>query len=98
MSSKNLEERMQAAGGPVTLLRNSQSGPNPYPVELPEYTNWRDEQRAWQNTAVVFNQSYHMTDMYVTGPDALSCWRASASTASRASSRRQGQAVRALSL
>jgi syringate O-demethylase len=38
---------------------------------LPEYTNWRDEQWAWQNTAVVFNQSYHMTDLYVTGPDAF---------------------------
>ncbi len=40
-------------------------------MKLPEYTNWRDEQWAWQNTAVVFNQSYHMTDMYVTGPDAF---------------------------
>src|SRR6185295_136651 len=26
--------------------------------------------RAWQETAVLFNQSYHMTDMYVEGPDA----------------------------
>lgn len=71
MSFKNLEERMKAAGGAVKMLRDSQSGPNPYPVKLPEYTNWRDEQWAWQNTAVVFNQSYHMTDMYVTGPDAF---------------------------
>nr|WP_255682202.1 hypothetical protein [Luteimonas sp. BDR2-5] len=52
-------------------MRNSPSGPNPYPVVPPEYTNWRDEQRAWQNTAVLFNQSYHMTDMYVSGPDAF---------------------------
>ena len=37
----------------------------------PEYTNWRDEQHAWQKTCVLFNQSYHMTDMYVEGPDAL---------------------------
>ncbi len=71
MSFKNLEERMKAAGGAVKLLRDSQTGPNPYPVKLPEYTNWRDEQWAWQNTAVLFNQSYHMTDMYVTGPDAF---------------------------
>ncbi len=38
MSYKNLEERMKAAGGAVKMLRNSQSGPNPYPVKLPEYT------------------------------------------------------------
>jgi len=71
MSFKNLEERMKAAGGAVKLLRDSQTGPNPYPVVKPEYSNWRDEQWAWQNTAVIFNQSYHMTDLYVSGPDAF---------------------------
>ena len=71
MSAKNLEERIKEAGGAVELLRDSQSGPNPYPVKLPEYTNWRDEQWAWQHTAVLFNQSYHMTDLYVSGPDAF---------------------------
>jgi syringate O-demethylase len=40
-------------------------------VVPPEYSNWRDEQRAWQQTCVLFNQSYHMEDMYVSGPDAL---------------------------
>lgn len=71
MSYQNLEQRLQAEGGAVNMLRNSQSGPNPYPVKLPEYTNWRDEQWAWQNAAVLFNQSYHMTDLYVSGPDAF---------------------------
>lgn len=71
MSSKSLEDLLQATGNPVTLLRNSQTGPYVYPVVPPEYSNWRDEQRAWQQTCVLFNQSYHMTDMYVEGPDAL---------------------------
>lgn len=71
MSSKSLEDLLQATGNPVTLLRNSQTGPYVYPVVPPEYSNWRDEQRAWQQTCVLFNQSYHMTDMYVGGPDAL---------------------------
>ena len=57
MSYKSLEELLHANGGPVNHLRNSQSGPNPYPVKQAEYTNWRDEQRAWQQTAVLFNQS-----------------------------------------
>ncbi len=71
MKFKNLDERMKAAGGALKLLRDSQTGPNPYPVVKPEYSNWRDEQWAWQNAAVIFNQSYHMTDLYVYGPDAF---------------------------
>jgi glycine cleavage system aminomethyltransferase T len=71
VSLKSLEDLLQAAGNPVKLLRNSQTGPYVYPVVPSEYSNWRDEQRAWQETCVLFNQSYHMTDMYVKGPDAL---------------------------
>jgi glycine cleavage system aminomethyltransferase T len=71
MSYRNLEEALQAAGNPVTLLRHSQIGPYVYPVVPPEFTNWRDEQWAWQHACVLFNQSFHMTDMYVQGPDAF---------------------------
>jgi syringate O-demethylase len=71
VSHKSLEDLLQAVGNPVKLLRNSQTGPYVYPVVPPEYSNWRDEQRAWQQTCVLYNQSYHMTDMYVEGPDAL---------------------------
>jgi syringate O-demethylase len=71
VSHKNLEELLLAAGNPVRLLRNSQTGPYVYPVVPSEFSNWRDEQCAWQQACVLFNQSYHMTDMYVQGPDAL---------------------------
>ena len=47
MSSKNLEDVLHGAGGPVKLLRNSQTGPYIYPVVPAEFTNWRREQRAW---------------------------------------------------
>src|SRR3954468_18332993 len=70
MHNKSLEDVLQAAGNPVTLLRNQQTGPNVYPGIPPEYTNWRDEQQAWQKTCVLFNQSYHMADLAVTGRDA----------------------------
>jgi glycine cleavage system aminomethyltransferase T len=36
-----------------------------------EFTNWRDEQRSWRETCALFDQSHHMTDLYVEGPDAL---------------------------
>lgn len=70
MSQQSLEALLQKTG-PVKLLRNSQIGAHVYPGVKAEYTNWRDEQHAWQHTCVLFNQSYHMTDMYVEGPDAL---------------------------
>ncbi len=71
MSYRNLEEAVQAAGNPVDLLRNSQIGPYAFPVVRSEFSNWRDEQRAWRETCALFDQSHHMTDLYVQGPDAL---------------------------
>ena len=70
MSEKSLEELLRSSGNPVELLRNSQAGPNVYPGVPSEYTNWRDEQQAWQQTCVLYNQSYHMADLAVRGPDA----------------------------
>src|SRR5512145_2686657 len=77
MSPKNLEEAIAAAGGnPVDMLRNSQIGAYVYPVVPPEFSNWRDEQRAWRETCVLFNQSYHMADMFIEGPDAIKLFSA----------------------
>lgn len=44
------------------------AGLSPVP---PEWTNWRDEQRAWRETAVIFDQSHHMPELFVSGPDAF---------------------------
>lgn len=71
MNYTNLEEALQAVRNPVELLRNSQIGPYAFPVVRSEFTNWRDEQRAWRETCALFDQSHHMTDLYVEGPDAL---------------------------
>jgi vanillate/3-O-methylgallate O-demethylase len=71
MGHRNLEEVLQSAGNPVELLRNSPIGAYVYPVVPGEFTNWRDEQRAWRETAVLFDQSHHMAELLVSGPDAL---------------------------
>jgi vanillate/3-O-methylgallate O-demethylase len=71
MTYNNLEEAIRAAGSPVDLLRNSQIGPYAFPVVRHEFSNWRDEQRAWRESCALFDQSHHMTDLYVEGPDAL---------------------------
>ncbi|MGQ0545974.1 MAG: vanillate/3-O-methylgallate O-demethylase [Betaproteobacteria bacterium] len=71
MSHRNLEELLRAAGNPVNMLRNSQIGAYVYPVVPSELSNWRDEQAAWQKTAVLYDQSHHMVEQYVEGPDAV---------------------------
>jgi len=71
MSSQSLEGLLQKAGNPVDMLRNSQIGAYVYPVVPTEYSNWRDEQGAWRNSCVLFDQSHHMVEQSVTGPDAL---------------------------
>ncbi len=70
MSERSLEDLLGTVESPVELLRNSQAGPNVYPGVPAEFTNWRDEQMAWQQTCVLFNQSFHMADLAVEGPDA----------------------------
>jgi vanillate/3-O-methylgallate O-demethylase len=71
MSNQSLADVLQSVGNPVDLLRNSQIGPYAFPVVRHEFTNWRDEQRSWRETCALFDQSHHMTDLYVKGPDAL---------------------------
>jgi len=69
--ASNLQELIDSQPGVVHMLRNAQLGPNVYPGVPPEFTNWRDEQAAWQNACVMFDLSYHMVDLTLTGPDAL---------------------------
>ncbi|UPO77437.1 aminomethyl transferase family protein [Arthrobacter sp. Helios] len=71
MAPKNLQEVLDASQRTVDLLRNSQIGAYIYPVVAPEFTNWRSEQRAWRETAVLFDQSHHMDNVFIKGPDAL---------------------------
>ena len=71
VSHRSLEDLLGTVASPVELLRNSQTGANVFPGVPPEFTNWRDEQRAWQTTCLLFDQSFHMNDLLVRGPDAL---------------------------
>lgn len=68
MTIKTLEDKIQSIGNPVEMLRNAQAGPYQFPIKS-EFTNWRDEQEAWRHGAVLFDQSFHMTDHYIEGPD-----------------------------
>jgi vanillate/3-O-methylgallate O-demethylase len=71
MSAKNLQDVLDQAGNTVDLLRNSQIGAYIYPVVPSEFSNFRREVIAWRETAVLFDQSHHMVNLFVSGPDAL---------------------------
>ncbi len=71
MTAKSLEDVLRAAGNPVEFLRNSQIGAYVYPVVPTEFSNWRNEQRAWRDKAVLFDQTHHMVDLFISGPDAV---------------------------
>ncbi|MEY4102725.1 MAG: hypothetical protein RIR88_859 [Actinomycetota bacterium] len=71
MAPKNLQEVLDAAGNTVELLRNSQLGTYIYPVVPSEFSNWQREVRAWRDSAVLFDQSHHMDNLFIKGKDAL---------------------------
>lgn len=68
--TQSLATKMAAAGNPVQMLRNSKIGMYVYPVVAPEFSNWRVEQEAWRKSAVLFDQSHHMDEVIVEGPQA----------------------------
>jgi len=71
VAPSTLQDVLDASGSTVELLRNSQIGAYVYPVVAPEFHNWRNEQRAWRETAVLFDQTHHMDNLFIRGRDAL---------------------------
>ncbi len=67
---RNLEDKISKHKSVLDMLKNAPSGFYPFPVPA-EHTNWRLEQLAWEQSAVLFDQSYHMTDLYLSGPDKI---------------------------
>jgi vanillate/3-O-methylgallate O-demethylase len=70
MTQSNLQELLDSSGNTVELLRNSQIGAYVYPVVPYEFSNWRREQRAWRESVVLFDQSHHMVNLFLRGPEA----------------------------
>ncbi|MCR2762919.1 aminomethyl transferase family protein [Microbacterium sp. zg.B48] len=67
---ESLAQAITRAGSAVDLLRNAQARPTVFPV-TPEFSNWRSEQQSWRTSVALLDQSHHMTDLFITGPDAL---------------------------
>jgi len=71
MTPSNLQQVLDEADNTVELLRNSQIGAYIYPVVPYEFSNWRREQKAWANSAVLFDQTHHMVNLFLRGPGAI---------------------------
>ena len=70
MTAPTLEARIQANGNPSHMLQNARTGAYQFPIPA-QFTNWMEEVRAWRHGVVLLNQSYHMTDLYMRGPDVV---------------------------
>src|SRR3954451_16921695 len=71
MTPTNLQQLLDQSGNTVELLRNSQIGAYIYPLVPYEFSNWRREQRAWQQTAVLYDQSLHVVNLSLRGPGVI---------------------------
>lgn len=73
---KSLQDLIDATPDLVGYFSNDTIAPHvkesagltPVPAE---FTNWRSEQRAWREAAVIFDQSHHMPELFISGKDAF---------------------------
>jgi len=70
MMTETLNQAIERVGNPVELLRNLDWPAFTFPV-APEFTNWRDEQRAWNTSVALMDQSHHMTQLFMSGADVI---------------------------
>ncbi|GGL67714.1 aminomethyltransferase family protein [Wenxinia marina] len=66
----SLSDKLAGYPSAVTMLRTAPTGRYQFPI-APEFSTWIEEVRAWREAAVLFDQSVHMTDLYVSGPDTI---------------------------
>lgn len=66
----NLQDKLDAEGNAVRMMYNAPTGRYAFPVAS-EFSHWSEEQRAWHEGVALLDQSFHMTDLYVSGPDTV---------------------------
>ena len=73
--ASSLEDLLSSKADLVDFFYNDTLAPHakagggtPVPAEQ---SNWIDEHRAWRNAAILFDQSHHMPELFVRGPDAM---------------------------
>ncbi len=65
---ESLQQRIDRIGDPLRMLRTNPATHYPF-TYAHEYTTWANEQWAWKNACVLFDQSHHMGEVHFSGPD-----------------------------
>lgn len=68
---QSLWQKLRSYESPVEMLRSNEQVPLNLPVFPDVYTNVFEEQRSWRETCSLYDQSHHMADLIVSGPDAI---------------------------
>jgi len=71
MNPRSLQDVIDSTDDLVAHFRASKIGKHVYPVVPAEFTNWMSEQRAWRTGVALFDQTHHMDNFFIKGPDAL---------------------------
>lgn len=67
----SLQTAIDRVGNPVDLMRDNprRAFSHGYGFVPGEFTNWQEEAMAWHTSCALLDQSHHMNDMFVEGPD-----------------------------
>ncbi|MFT4084098.1 MAG: hypothetical protein QM638_16090 [Nocardioides sp.] len=76
MAAPTLQDGLEAAGSAVNLLWKPNAAPWTPEVIEPEYAGWKVEQASWYDSVTIADLSHHMSDTFITGPDATAMLRA----------------------
>jgi vanillate/3-O-methylgallate O-demethylase len=70
MTGPSVQDGMDKAGSAVNLLWKPDAKAWTPEVVLPEYAGWKVEQHAWYDKVTIADLSFHMSDTFISGPDA----------------------------
>lgn len=70
MPAPSLHEAIESAGSPMRLLWKPHAPAWAGPRVAPEFAGWAAEQEAWRSAVALSDLSYHMSDLFIAGPDA----------------------------
>lgn len=80
MTTQSLESLLHEAGGPLPLLRahkydRADARPEYQPQQIipvipQEFSLWERETRSWRESVALFDQTHHMSGVFLEGPDA----------------------------
>ncbi|WP_433887619.1 aminomethyl transferase family protein [Streptomyces sp. CA-111067] len=72
-ATESLRDAIDRVGNAVDLIRDQPIRAFSHGLGFvpAEFTNWREEALAWHDSCALMDQSHHMTDLFIEGPDTV---------------------------